>query len=170
MWQIVFSTIIVIVILVCSLSIFFYGVSYISDIFSNDVIVIFGQLFYFSILLFLIWQTIFNAKIYIDGFNKEEKLEINNNQNYMLYSVKINEQIQEIKANFDDIYLIKCYKATFINLYYYEVFYTEDDVIKKIIVSISLVPNLEKKIKKKIKLIKEEDTFCPKLPKPKSWI
>ena len=73
----------------------------------------------------------------------------------------LNNQIKEVKANYDDIYLIKRYKATFINLYYYEVFYTQNDVIKKIVVSISLAPNLEKKIKKKIKLIKEE------LPKTK---
>ena len=168
-YQISFSAIVVFVILMCSLLIFFYRVSDISEIFSNDIILIFGELFYFSILLLLIIQAIFNTKLYIYGQN-EDKLEINNSKDYLLYSVKMNGQIKEVKANYDDIYLIKRYKATFINLYYYEVFYTENGVIKKIVVSISLAPNLDKKIRKKIKLIKEETVFCGTLPKPESWI
>jgi hypothetical protein len=98
------------------------------------------------------------------------QLEINNIEGYILYRVKTNDAIKEVRANYEDIYLIKRYKATFINLYYYEVFYTEKDVIKKIVVSISLATNLHKKIKKKVKLIKEEDVFCVKLPEPQSWL
>lgn len=148
---------------------YYYVKNIIPIIFSIDIILTIGMLFYISLMSVFFIQAIFNTKIYIDGYN-EEKLEINNREGYLLYNVKMNEQIKEVRANYDDIYLIKRYKATFINLYYYEVFYKENDVIKKIVVPISLASNLEKKIKKKIKLIKEEDLFCRKLPLPESWI
>jgi len=166
--QILLSVVVVIIIIIFSLSIFFYRVKDVSDIFSIDIVLTFGVLFYFSIMLLLLIQAAYNTIIYINGY-KEEKLEINNNEGYLIYSINLDNYLKEVKANYDDIYLIKRYKATLINLYYYEVFYTENDVIKKIVVSISLATNLEKKIEKKIKLIKEEDIFCAKLPEPESW-
>lgn len=167
--QVLISLMVVVVILICSQLIFFYKVSDISVFFSNGIILIFGVLFYFSIMLLLIIQAIFNTRLYVSSY-KNEQLEINNIEGYILYRVKTNDAIKEVRANYEDIYLIKRYKATFINLYYYEVFYTEKDVIKKIVVSISLATNLHKKIKKKVKLIKEEDVFCVKLPEPQSWL
>lgn len=168
--QILLSEIVIIIVTICSLSIFLYWVKdVITYIFSIDIMVTIGVLFYSLIIFFGLIQAGYNGLIYRNSY-KEEKLEINNNEGYLIYSVNSNNHIKEVKANYDDIYLIKRYKATFINLYYYEVFYTENNVIKKIVVSISLATNLEKKIKKKIKLIKEENVFCTKLPLPESWI
>lgn len=168
-YQVLTSLMVVVVILICSQLIFFYKVSDITVFFSNGIILIFGVLFYFSIMLLLIIQAVFNTRLYVSSY-KDEQLEINNIEGYILYRVKTNDDIKEVRANYEDIYLIKRYKATFINLYYYEVFYTERDVIKKIVISISLATNLHKKIKKKVKLIKEEDVFCTKLPDPQSWL
>ncbi len=143
---------------------------YFVSIFNINIIVTIGVIFYVFVNLFFLFQATYNGLIYIKQLNNGY-LEINNSDRYLNYLLKFdNKETNEIKVNYDDIYLIKRYKCTFVNLYYYEVFYTDRDVIKKIVVSISTVSNLEKKIKKKIKLIKEEDIFCSKLPEPESWI
>lgn len=142
---------------------------FLADIFRINIIISICVLFYICVMLFFLYQTIYNGLIYLKCY-KKESLIINNTDQILVYKTIINDETKVINVDFEDIYLIKKYKATYINLYYYEVFYTENDIVKKIVVSISLATNLEKKIKKKIKLIKEENIFCEKLPEPESWI
>ena len=164
--EIIISEIVQVLIQVGATYIFYSRVkSFINEIFSIDIMATVGVLFFLGIMLFFLIQAIYNGIIYWKSYN-EEWLEINNEEQYLLYKTNLNGQLKEVRVNYDDIYLIKCYKGTYINLYYYEIFYTESQVIKKIVVPITLESNIEKKIEKKNKVIKEEEEFCSKLPTP----
>mgnify|MGYP000958315585 CR=1 FL=1 len=146
------------------------NLNYLDNAFNINIIVAVGMIFYIVANLFFLFQASYNGFKYMQKIN-DEYLEINNSVGVLIYQLSSDcKELREVKINFDNIYLIKQYKCTFINLYYYEVFYTEKDVIKKIVISISLATNLHKKIKKKVKLIKEEGVFCTKLPEPQSWL
>jgi len=168
--KIIISEIVQVLIQVGATYIFYSRVkSFINEIFSIDIMATLGVLFFLGIMLFFLIQAIYNGIIYWKSYN-EEWLEINNEEQYLLYKTNLNGQLKEVRVNYDDIYLIKCYKVTYINLYYYEISYNESQVIKKIVVPITLASNIEKKIEKKIKVIKEENVFCSKLPTPSTWM
>jgi len=100
----------------------------------------------------------------ISKLDPKSELELNNEKRYILYKNEIQGEVKQAIANYDDIYLLKYNKAKFVNLSYYEIFYNEDEVKKKIVVSIALTNNLEKKIDKTIELIKEEKVFFDEFP------
>lgn len=115
-------------------------------------------------LVFGLISALVNAKI-ISELDPNAKLEINNEKRYLLYTNVIDGETKQAKANFDDIYLLKYNKAKFVNLCFYEILYVENGNNKKVVISIAIVDNLEKKIDKTIKLIKEEVTFFDEFPK-----
>jgi len=114
--------------------------------------------------LFAFFQAFLNAYL-ISCLDPIAQLEIDNQKQYIVYSNVINGELKKAQANFEDIYLLKYNKAKFINLSYYEVFYKVNDVTKKIIISIALTNNLEKKIDKTIKFVKNEIVFFDEFPK-----
>ena len=114
-------------------------------------------------LVFWLISAFLNSYI-ISRLDPKAELEINNDNHYLLYTNFVRGEKKQAKTNFDDIYFLKYNKAKFVNLSYYEVFYKENDVKKKIVISFALTNNIEKKIDKKIKFIKEEIVFFNEFP------
>jgi hypothetical protein len=117
------------------------------------------------VIWFVFWliSAFLNSYI-ISRLDPKAELEINNDNHYLLYTNFVRGEKKQAKTNFDDIYLLKYNKAKFVNLAFYEINYTEKEIKKKIIVSISLTDNLEKKIDKTIKFVKNEIVFFDKFP------
>lgn len=114
-------------------------------------------------LSFMLISAILNA-YFISKLDPKAQLEINNEKRYLLYSNIVNGEIKYAKANFDDIYLLRYNKTIFSNLCFYEILFKENEENKKIVVSIALTDNIEKKIDKTIKFIKEEVVFFDEFP------
>jgi len=127
------------------------------------LLLILGRILLIIWLVFWLISASLNAFI-ISELDPKAELEINNDKHYLLYTNFVNGERKQAKTDFDDIYLIKYNKAKFVNLSFYEIHYTEKEIKKRIILSIGLTDDLEKKIDKKIKLIKEEIVFFNEFP------
>jgi len=117
-----------------------------------------GSLFTFFAVC-SIKNTIFFLKL-----DPHAKLEINNEENYLLYINIVDGVKKEVKVDFTDIYLIQWNKARLDNLSYYFIFYKKNEVIKKIVVSNTLTTKLEKKIDKQIEIVKVEKLYFEEFP------
>ena len=140
-----------------------YAINYPKVDISTSLTLILGRLLFILFIAFLFAQACVNA-YNISKLDPKAELEINNEKRYILYKNEVKGEVKQAIANYDDIYLLKYNKAKFINLSYYEILYNENDVKKKIVVSIALTTNLEKKIDKTIELIKEEKAFFDEFP------
>jgi len=134
---------------------------------TNDHVIyllaIIGRIILIIWLVFWILSAFVNAYI-ISKLDPNAELEINNEEHYILYTNFVNGEKKQAKTNFDDIYLLKYNKTKFINLSFYEIHFTENEFKKRIIVSIGLTDNLEKKIDKTIEFVKNEIEFFDEFP------
>ena len=126
-------------------------------------LLILGRILFVIWLVFWLLSAVLNAYI-ISRLDPNAELEINNDKHYLLYTNSVVGEKKQAKTNFDDIILLKYNKAKFVNLSFYEIHYTENEINKRIIVSIGLTDNLEKKIDKTIKFVKNEIVFFDEFP------
>jgi len=140
---------------------------YTFDLSSNDSVVAFilgmRKIIFGVLCAFFAVCTIKNVMFFLK-LDPHAKLEINNEEKYLLYMNIVDGVKKEAKVEFADIYLIEWNEARFDNLSFYEIFYKKNEVIKKIVVSNTLTTKLEKKIDKQIEIVKVEKLYFDEFP------
>jgi fumarate reductase subunit C len=132
---------------------------------SNELLVIVFDFVVVVINVMILFSACYNGyKFY--AFNPDAELEIFNKEGYLIYKDMVNGQPLEKKIQLDSIYFIRRNYCLPFALFYDEVFYTENDKIKNVIISVTLVDKIEKKIKttKKIKVVEEQKFFYKHFP------
>jgi len=117
------------------------------------------------ITILILFSAIYNGRKFLN-YAPFAELEIFNDEGYLIYRNIIEGQTKEIKVQLNDIYFIKRNFCDPVYLYFDEVFYTENKIIKRIVLSIALVNKIEKIIKtsKKVKVTEYHNFYYEKIP------
>jgi len=130
----------------------------------NTVIFLF-ELVVTALTLSYLFVTFYNGYIFLN-FNPNAELEIFNDSRFLIYKNEVGNEKVEVKVNLEDIYFIKRNFCKTVFLYYDEIFYMENEKIKKIIVPISLVYKIEKRMStsKRIKITEYYEYLYRNIP------